>query len=150
MQFPSTEWFQAVQRAAESDAATFRRIGFCDATVRLDIRGPGGTRRFLLVFEDYGITSARELAADEEAEADFCLSGDAAVWREMVENICAEGEADLAHTLNQLQLPGLLELSAADQQRADLFYRYNQTFQHFFNQAAKVPTEFGPSAGGTG
>ncbi len=149
MQFPSTEWFQAVQKAAEAEVAMFRRIGFCDATVRFDIRGDSRTRSFVLTFEDYGVTSVREVAGDEEVDADFCLSGAAAVWREMVENICAEGEADLAHTLNQLQLPGLLELTAADQQRADLFYRYSQTFQQFFNQAARVPTEFEPAAGGS-
>ena len=147
MQFPSTEWFQAIQKAVEAEAAQFRRIGFCDATVRFDIRGDGRTRSFVLAFEDYGIKSVREVAADEDADADFCLSGDAATWREMIENICAEGEADLAHTLNQLQLPGLLELTAPDQQRADLFYRYSQTFQQFFNQAANVPTAFEAEAG---
>ena len=149
MQFPSTEWFQAVQKAAEAEAAMFRRIGFCDATARFDVRAEGGTRSFVLAFEDYGITSVREVAGDEAPDADFCLSGDAATWREMIQNICDEGEADLAHTLNQLQLPGLLELTAPDQQRADLFYRYNQTFQQFFNQAANVPTEFEAGADGS-
>jgi hypothetical protein len=143
MRFPSTEWFQAVQKAAEAERTKFRRIGFCDATVRLDVRGPRA-RSFVLTFEDYGMTSVREVAADSAADADFSLSGDEAVWREMIRNVRAEGEADLEHTLNQLQLPGLLELGASDQLRADLFYRYNQTFQEFFNQAARVPTEFDP------
>jgi hypothetical protein len=39
-------------------------------------------------------------------------------------------------------LPGALELVASDQQNADLFYRYNQTFQEFFNLSSRVQTEF--------
>ncbi len=146
MQFPSAAWFEAVQKEAEAEKAKFRRIGWCDATVRLDIRGPDRTRSFVLTFEDYGMTSVREVSAGEAVDLDFCLSANAAVWRDMIESIRAEGEADLKHTLNQLQLPGLIELRAPDQQRADLFYRYNQTFQQFFNLAARVPTEFEPDA----
>ena len=142
MQFPSVEWFEAVQQEAAAEAAAFRRMGFCDATALFELRDGEHGRRFLLAFEDYGMTSVRELAAAETPDHDFCLAADAAVWREMIENIRAHGEADLEHTLNRLQLPGVLKLTAPDQQRADLFYRYNQTFQQFFNQAARVPTEF--------
>jgi hypothetical protein len=142
MQFPSVEWFEAVQQEAEAEAAAFRRMGFCDATVLFEVRAGEHSRRFLLAFEDYGMTSVRELAAGKTPDFDFCLAADAAVWREMIENIRAHDEADLEHTLNRLQLPGVLKLTAPDQQRADLFYRYNQTFQQFFNQSARVPTEF--------
>lgn len=142
MQFPSVEWFEAVQQEAEAEAAAFRRMGFCDATVLFEYRAGEHSRYFVLTFEDYGMTSVREVAAAETPDIDFRLAADGAVWREMIENIHTHGEADLEHTLNHLQLPGLLELIASDQQRADLFYRYNQTFQQFFNLAARVPTEF--------
>ncbi|MCH7742106.1 MAG: hypothetical protein IIB71_05520 [Proteobacteria bacterium] len=142
MQFPSVEWFEAVQQEAEAEVEAFRRMGFCDAILLFELRTGEHSRRFLLTFEDYGMTSVRELAATETPDIDFCLAADAAVWREMIENIQTHGEADLKHTLNYLQLPGLLELTAPDQQRADLFYRYNQTFQQFFNLVAKVPTEY--------
>jgi hypothetical protein len=142
MQFPSVEWFEAVQHEADAEAAAFRRMGFCDATVLLELRSGEQSRRFHLAFEDYGVTSVRELTSTEAPEFDFSLAADDTVWREMIENIRTHGEADLKHTLNYLQLPSLLELSAPDQQRADLFYRYNQTFQQFFNLAARVPTEY--------
>ena len=142
MQFPSVQWFEAVQKEADSEAATFRRMGFCDATVVVEHRSGDGSRRFVLSFEDYGLTSVRELKKDEVDDAHFSLSADDAVWREMIENIHAHGEADLEHTLNRLQLPGTLELVASDQQNADLFYRYNQTFQEYFNLSSRVPTEF--------
>jgi hypothetical protein len=35
-----------------------------------------------------------------------------------------------------------LKLVAGDQLQADLFFRMNQSFQAFFNEAARVPTEF--------
>jgi hypothetical protein len=142
MQFPSVQWFEAVQKEADSEAATFRRMGFCDATVVVEHRSGDGSRRFVLNFEDYGLTSVRELKKNEADDAHFSLSADDKVWREMIENIHAHGEADLEHTLNRLQLPGTLELVASDQQNADLFYRYNQTFQEYFNLSSRVQTEF--------
>ena len=145
MQFPSVQWFEAVQREADSEAATFRRMGFCDATMLLEHRSGDDSRRFELAFEDYGMTSVRELGKDEANEAHFSLTADDAVWREMIENIHSNGEADLEHTLNRLQLPGTVQLVASDQQNADLFYRYNQTFQEFFNLCSRVPTEFADS-----
>ena len=33
--------------------------------------------------------------------------------------------------------------SVCDQYRQDMFFRYNQTFQYFFEQSARVETEFG-------
>ncbi|HJN53039.1 MAG TPA: hypothetical protein QF924_21600 [Pseudomonadales bacterium] len=150
MLFPSVEWFEAVQKAADSEAATFRRMGFCDATVLFLFRSGEQSDCFLLTFEDYGMTSVRELESTETPDIDFRLAADAAVWCEMIQNIRSQGEADLEHTLNRLQLPGTLELTAPDQQRADLFYRYNQTFQQFFNLAAKVPTEYSTEPTPTG
>lgn len=142
MMFPSVNWFEAVQQEVEREAATFRRMGFCDATVIFEQRSGEGCRRFELTFKDYGVTAVRELNSDEVSDADFCLTASDTVWREMIENIHANGEADLEHTLNRLQLPGTIELVATDQQRADLFYRYNQTFQEFFNLSSRVQTEF--------
>ena len=142
MRFPSVQWFEAVQREADSEEATFRRMGFCDATMMLEHRADEDTRRFELAFEDYGMTSVRELGKSEAGEAHFSLAADDSVWREMIDNIHINGEADLEHTLNRLQLPGTVELVASDQQNADLFYRYIQTFQEFFNLSSRVPTEF--------
>lgn len=142
MQFPSVDWFEALQKEVANEEATFRRMGFCDATALFELRDGKNKRRFVLTFEDYGITSVRELKKGEKGGADFALVGDDAVWREMIENIHTHGEADLEHTLNRLQLPGALELVASDQQNADLFYRYNQTFQEFFNLSSRIETEF--------
>jgi hypothetical protein len=150
MQFPSTDWFEALRAEAAKDEETFRRLGFCDAAVRVDVRDGADTRSFLLTFRDYGCTAVRELDGGGAADFDFALVADHDVWREMIENIRANGRADLEHTLNYLQLPGTLELVAEDQGRKDMFYRFNQTFQEFFNRAAAVPTEFAAPAATAG
>jgi hypothetical protein len=59
----------------------------------------------------------------------------------MVENIGANGEADLRHTLNYLHF-GQIELKASDQLQADLFFRVNGSLQAFFDGAAKLETAF--------
>ncbi|MEO6197211.1 MAG: hypothetical protein ABIP58_03795 [Dehalococcoidia bacterium] len=61
----------------------------------------------------------------------------------MVRNIRANGAADIEHSLNRLTMADVpLKLVARDQLQADIFYRFNQSFQAFFNEAAHVPTEF--------
>ena len=142
MQFPSVEWFEALTARVNDDAETFRRLGCCDADVRVDVREGATTRSFVIAFRDYGCESVRELESGASPAVDFALAADHEVWREMLENIREHGRADLEHTLNFLQLPGTVELVADDQGQADMFYRFNQTFQEFFNASAGIPTEF--------
>ena len=49
----------------------------------------------------------------------------------MIENIRENGEADLDHSLNTMDLDsldGLAHSYTGDQYRQDMFFRYNQTF----------------------
>jgi hypothetical protein len=146
MEFPSTEWFQALKTEADADVDTFRRLGFCDALAVVEVSEGDSSRRFALDFKDYGLDTVRELATGEEVDADFELVAGIEVWQEMIENIAANGGADLAHTLAHLQLPGIIELRATDQLRADIFYRCNGSYQEYFNKAANVPTTFAVAA----
>jgi hypothetical protein len=75
------------------------------------------------------------------------IEGEYAAWKEMVENIRSHGHADLQHTLNYLTLPDWpFRLAAVDegegQLDVDRFYRYNETLQAFFDEAAAIETEF--------
>ena len=75
------------------------------------------------------------------------LEGEYAAWKEMVENIRQHGHADRTHTLNYLTLPDWpLRLAPLDESQdqldVDRFYRYNESLQEFFNEAAAVDTEF--------
>ena len=68
-------------------------------------------------------------------------------WKEMVESIRHHHGADLSHTLNSLTLPDWpLRLVPLDEEAGQLdvdrFYRYNQSLQEFFDEAAAVDTRF--------
>ena len=65
------------------------------------------------------------------------------LWSSMIRNIQTHGKADLEYTLNSLDLSqsdGIAYSPVDDQYRQDLFYRYNQNFQDFFDASARVQT----------
>ena len=143
--FPSLEWFQAINHKVIEDKERFRLLGYVDANVGIKIGGNGAAKGYLLQFADYGVTDVREVD-EPAAEADFVIEGSLGAWSEMIENIQRNGEPDLEHTLNRLTMAGVpLKLIAGDQLLEDLFYRFNQSFQAYFNEAAVVPTEFAAS-----
>ncbi len=145
MKFPTVEWFQALKREAAQNADKFRRLGFCDATVGIKVlaeNGPRENRGFVLRFDGYQCKAVEEVAEPGKV-ADFVLEGKYGSWKEMIENITANGGPDLKHTLNYLTLPGdPIKIMAEDQLKEDLFFRYNGTLQEFFNGAQHVQTEF--------
>ena len=75
----------------------------------------------------------------------YLLESEKPVYKAMIQNIATNGHADLHHTLNTLDLgrpEGLSHSMHGDQYREDLFFRYNQTMQYFFDASARVATEF--------
>jgi hypothetical protein len=141
--FPSVAWFEAVAERVAEDRDRFRRLGYFDATmgVKIDANG-SGAKGYVVEFEGYGVKKVRA-AADPSKDADFTIEGGLEAWSDMVRNIREHGEPDLDHTLNRLTMAGTpLKVVARDQLATDVFYRFNQTIQAFFNEAAAVPTEF--------
>ena len=136
--FPSTEWFQeAADRLNASDS--FERLGNCDAAVGVRV----GDRCFAITFEAFAVTSVAETPCDAPGDLDFILLQSPAQWRAMLENIKANGAADALYTLNSLDLSHSDGLATGeDYTRRDLFYRYNQTFQEYFDMAAGMETTF--------
>lgn len=140
--FPSTNWFEAVSDAARRDEETFRKLGFIDTTLGIQVvagDGAGRDRTFVLRFGAYALDDVREAASTEGV--DFTLRASLAAWEEMIRNIRENGGADLRHTLNYLHF-GVIELVADDQLKADLFFRVNGSLQAFFDASANVETEF--------
>ena len=138
--FPSVEWFQAVADLVNKDE-NYRHHGTCDAKVGIQV----GDRTFVLTFEAFEVTKVEELKPEqiEAADLDFTLVMPPEKWREMIENIKQNGRADHLYTLNSLDLATPEELAKSDDYyRRDLFYRYNQSFQHFFDTSSKVETQF--------
>ena len=136
--FPSTEWFQeAADRLNASDS--FERLGNCDAAVGVQV----GDRCFAITFDAFAVTNVDEVPCDAPGDLDFTLLQTPGQWQAMLENIKANGGADALYTLNSLDLSHNDGLATGeDYHRRDLFYRYNQTFQEYFDMSAQMDTTF--------
>ena len=74
---------------------------------------------------------------------DFAIEGDVGVWREMIENIQRNGEADTHHDLNTLAHFGEgLKITYDDPEGHDKLYRFMQSIQEFFDLSSKVEITF--------
>jgi hypothetical protein len=146
--FPSVEWFRRLGAAMAAAPERYRKIGPMNLTLVPRIVMPDGTTRtFVLRFDGFRCASIDEaVAADASCGPHpVALEGEYAHWREMIDDIRAHGGADLSHTLNFLTLPDwplrIVPLDeAAGQLDADRFYRYIESLQEFFNEAAHVET----------
>ena len=138
--FPSLEWFQALQQLANDDPE-FRRLGTIDATVGIK----AGSEVAVLTFQAVRCETVRAGTDDDLFEVDFYLEMPEEQWQEMLENMKEHGGADRSHTLNTLDLrtPGGIASSATGEQlEADLFFRYNESLQYFFNLSTQLDTIF--------
>ncbi|MBM3225927.1 MAG: hypothetical protein FJZ47_19320 [Candidatus Tectomicrobia bacterium] len=144
--FPSLEWFAELARVMNANEADFRRLGYADVTWGVEVQALPSTplgRCFRLVFEEYGCAAVEERAPDDLGEIAFSMQATYATWKEMIQNIQTHNGPDLHHTLNYLALPDdPIYIAAPDFLSRDLFARYGQTYQLFFNGAVHVPTEF--------
>lgn len=139
-QFPTVAWFKAVSRVFNADES-YRGAGggqcHCQAGIKV------GKRVFLLVFEGFECVDVSEVEVSELM--DFYLEMPLKDWKAMIQDIADNGAASLHYTLNTLDLAreaGLSHSAHGDQYREDLFFRYNQTFQFFFDASARVKTTF--------
>jgi hypothetical protein len=138
--FPSLEWFQKIQKLVNDDP-NFKKLGTADASV--GIKFSDRDEKYLLTFEAFEVVNVQEAKQPDLEAADFYLELPYESWKEMIQNIKMNGHADLHHTLNtiDLELPEGFAQSK-DEYRRDLFYRFNQTFQDFFNKSAELDTQF--------
>ena len=138
--FPSVEWFQGLQELVNNDPE-FRRLGSVDAVMGVSV----GERVFLITFEAFQCVEVKEGTEYDLIDADFFLNMSVEKWQELIVNTRENGGADLSHTLNTLDLMtegGICDNATGDQLRADIFFRVNQSLQHFFDSASKLETVF--------
>lgn len=136
--FPSVEWFQeAANLLNKSDS--FKRLGTTDCEMGVQV----GDQFYEIDFEAFEITKVSYIDAARAAELDFTLVQTADAWQAMLEDIKLNGRATHDFTLNSLDLRSTEELARGkDYHRRDAFYRFNQTFQEYFDNAAKMETTF--------
>jgi hypothetical protein len=146
--FPSPEWFQELARLMNENEAEFKRFGDADVAWAVEVQpsAPGQTLRlFRIVFEEYSCTLVEELDPHVDADVAFTMQATYGAWKDMIQNIQANHGPDLGHSLNRLALmDDPINIAAPDFLSRDLFARYGQTYQLFFNGAMHVPTEFVP------
>ena len=138
--FPSVEWFQALQELVNSDEE-FRRLGNVDAIMGVKV----GEKVYVITFEAFECTGVREGTEYDLIDADFFLEMTVEQWQDLVANTRENNGADLNHTLNTLDLTiegGISDNATGDQLRADIFFRVNQSLQHFFDSSARLNTVF--------
>jgi len=138
--FPTVEWFRALQELVNADP-DFRRLGSIDTTMGVKV----GTNIYVITFEAFGCSEVRVGTEYDLIDLDFFLEMSEAAWQDLIRNTRENGGADLKHTLNTLDLmsqDGISKNATGDQLRADLFFRVNQSLQHFFDSSAKLDTIF--------
>jgi hypothetical protein len=144
--FPSLAWFEELARLMNENEAAFKRLGYADATWAVDVLPAASgqpSRRFRLVFEAYSCTSVEELDPASDPDVAFTLQASLETWKDMILNIQANNGPDLEHSLNRLALlDDPIYIAAPDFLSRDLFARFGQTYQLFFNGVVHVPTQF--------
>jgi hypothetical protein len=148
--FPSVAWFERLADRMAGQADKYTRLGTLDITLVPRIVFPDGhAELYSLSFQCYACERVEHPGSVGEIAGrhPVIMEGEYAAWKEMVENIRAHGHADLQHTLNYLTLPDWpFRLSPVDegegQLDVDRFYRYNESLQAFFDEAAAVETDF--------
>ncbi len=139
--FPSVGWFQALQELVNGDPE-FRQLGSVDAVMGVKAR----ERVFIVTFEAFECLEVKEGTEYDLIDADFFLEMTMEQWRDLIANTKEHGGADLSHTLNTLDLMiagGISKNATGDQLRADIFFRVNESLQHFFDASAQLETVFG-------
>ena len=142
-EFPSVEWFEAVRSVYNSDDL-FQVVGGdscnarCGVVVEADI--------FILEFEGFECSGSSRGTQDDLVHVDFYLDMELQAWQDMLVNVKENGNADLSHTLNSLDMErtpdGLAKSPTDGGQGLDLFFTHNRVFQNYFDASSRIETDF--------
>ncbi|MGH7932245.1 MAG: hypothetical protein ACREQN_03650 [Candidatus Binataceae bacterium] len=143
VRFPSTDYFNALKARMAAEQERFRRLGFIDTTFGVAVADNGRSRSFVLAFEVFELKDVSEVERIDAAQVDFVIEGGVAVWREMIENIRRNGEADTRHDINTLTHFGeALKVTYDDPEGHDKLYRFMESIQEFFDLGSQVEVSF--------
>lgn len=136
--FPSVEWFnEAASLLNKSDS--FKRLGTCDAEIGVQV----DDKYYEIDFEAFEVKDVKAIDASRAEQLDFVLTQPYGEWKAMLQDIKEHGRATHDYTLNSLDLRSEKEFAVGkDYHRRDAFYRFNQTFQEYFDMASKMETSF--------
>jgi hypothetical protein len=141
--FPSVEWFEEL-RYEVNEHSVLREFGPFDLTLGIRV----DDRSFVIRFADERCAAVEEISHDRLAETDFWIDQSSQEWRAMLEAIARHGKAEGEFTLSSLDLKrhdGMVHSS--DIFKRDLFYRFNQSLQDFFDASHALKTAFRADGG---
>ncbi|MEP7217097.1 MAG: hypothetical protein ABI782_12655 [Anaerolineaceae bacterium] len=140
VRFPSVAWFEALNALCnDQDLFRVKRDGACDALVGIKV----GDSVFELRFEMFRVASARAISVEDLHNVDFWLEQTPEAWEAMLKSTRELGRAEGNYTLNSLDLMAEDDFARShDAERRDAFYRFNQTFQDYFDASAALDTVF--------
>lgn len=137
-QFPSVDWFQSAAKLLNT-SDSFKRLGTCDAEMGVQI----DDKIYEVDFEAFEVKTVKEIDSRRADELDFVLVQPYGDWKAMLQDIKRNGRATHDYTLNSLDLRTDAEFARGkDYHRRDAFYRFNQTFQEYFDVTAGMETTF--------
>lgn len=138
--FPSVDWFNAIKEIVNNDDG-YKKLGTCDSVVGVKI--PDLKKFYKITFEAFEVDDVAEVDEADAEDTDFWLEMAYPKWKELIENIKANGKADLHHTLNTIDLEDPDGFARSnDGYRRDAFYRFNQSYQYFFDASVAIDTTF--------
>jgi hypothetical protein len=121
----------------------FSRLGFIDTTFGVSVANNGKSKNYVLEFEVFELKNVSEVPAIDLKKVDFSIEGEAGVWREMIENIKRNGQADTHHDINTLAHFGeQLKIQYDDPDGHDKLYRFMESIQEFFDLSSKLEVSF--------
>jgi len=141
--FPSTDYFEALKAQMVAAQEHFSRLGFIDTTFAVSVANNGKSHHYVLEFEVFELKNVSEVPAIDLKKVDFSIEGDTKVWREMIENITRNGQADTHHDINTLAHFGeQLKIKYDDPDGHDKLYRFMESIQEFFDLSSKLEVSF--------
>jgi hypothetical protein len=141
--FPSTDYFEALKAQMVAAQEHFSRLGFIDTTFAVSVANNGKSHHYVLEFEVFELKNVSEVPAIDLKQVDFSIEGDTRVWREMIENIKRNGQADTHHDINTLAHFGeQLKIKYDDPDGHDKLYRFMESIQEFFDLSSKLEVSF--------
>lgn len=147
VRFPSLTWFERLAAEANAARSQFEHLGYVDCVAEFRVTdAQPNPFAVQITFEEFAVVEVRLPTPGDKERADFCVEGSLSAWRSMLESIARNrGRPDLEQTLNYLTHMGTpMRVTGTDPVRRDLYFRYAQSLQEFFNLSARLCTHFTP------
>lgn len=131
--------FEALAKEMNDHPEIYNELGWCDMDLGVVMQREGAPFSVAIRLREHGCEQVALFEPGDGRPLDCWVEGDLADWQAMFEDIVTNGMATGKHTLSSLVLLGdRIAVKGHDSMGVDLFFRYNQTLQSFFDGAATL------------